>query len=128
MDAINLAITILGYISTVLTIAVYVPQLVKTFRSKDTSGVSIVMYLILQVTAYTWVIYGSLITYVQATTIDGDISAGLPIVITNFVVALIGLGIVMLKIINLRNAKKLNLTERQYIDKMIAEKAKDNIK
>lgn len=114
----NLAITIFGWISTILTIGVYVPQLVKTIKTKDTSGVSIMMYIILQFTAWSWVIYGALIIS-QAIANNGDILDGLPILITNAVVGLMGWGIIYIKSKNILGAKKLNITEKQYIDRNV---------
>lgn len=112
----NLAITIFGWISTILTIGVYIPQLVKTIKTKDTSGVSIIMYIILQFTAWAWVIYGGLIVS-QALNSNGDILDGLPILITNAVVGIMGWGIIYTKSKNIFAAKKLNISEKEYIDK-----------
>ncbi|MEF9985461.1 MAG: SemiSWEET family transporter [Malacoplasma sp.] len=121
MDTINLIITVFGWISTILTIGVYIPQLIKTIKSKDTSGVSLIMYIILQITAWTWVIYGALIVY-QAMISNGDILDGLPILITNAVVAFIGLGIIYIKAKNIMGAKAANISEKDYIARITKSK------
>lgn len=113
-SAIQTAITVFGWISTILTIGVYVPQLVKTIRTKDTAGVSIIMYIILQFTAITWVIYGALLIAVAVIN-NGDILDGLPILITNAVVGIMGWGIIYIKSRNIFAAKKLNISEKDYI-------------
>lgn len=114
ISAISTAITVFGWISTILTIGVYVPQLVKTIRTKDTAGVSIIMYIILQFTAITWVIYGALLIAVAVIN-NGDILDGLPILITNAVVGIMGWGIIYIKSRNIFAAKKLNISEKDYI-------------
>ena len=48
----------LGYIAAALTTLSFVPQAVKTIRSKDTRGISIGMYLMFTVGIGFWLAYG----------------------------------------------------------------------
>lgn len=48
----------LGYIAAVLTTLSFVPQAIKTIRSRDTSGISISMYVMFTVGIGFWLAYG----------------------------------------------------------------------
>lgn len=48
----------LGYAAAVLTSIAFVPQAVKTIRSRDTSGISLGMYVIFTVGIGFWFAYG----------------------------------------------------------------------
>ena len=48
----------LGYMAAVLTTLSFVPQAVKTIRSKDTRSISISMYLLFTVGIGFWLAYG----------------------------------------------------------------------
>jgi len=51
----------LGYLAAFLTTASFVPQAVHTIRTKDTSGISLLMYIMFVVGIATWLVYGLLI-------------------------------------------------------------------
>ena len=48
----------LGYIAATLTTAAFVPQAIKTLRSRDTRALSLGMYLIFTVGIAFWLCYG----------------------------------------------------------------------
>lgn len=48
----------LGYVAAVLTTVAFVPQALKTVRSRDTSGISLGMYVILTSGVALWLVYG----------------------------------------------------------------------
>ncbi len=48
----------LGYLAAVLTTLAFVPQAVKTIRSRDTSGISLGMYVVFIVGIVCWFCYG----------------------------------------------------------------------
>lgn len=48
----------LGYAAAVLTTLAFVPQAVKTIRSRDTSGISLGMYVIFTLGIGFWFLYG----------------------------------------------------------------------
>jgi MtN3 and saliva related transmembrane protein len=52
---------LIGYIAASLTTASFVPQAWKTFRSKDVSGISLVMYSMFTVGIALWLAYGVLL-------------------------------------------------------------------
>lgn len=54
-------IEIIGYIAAFLTTASFLPQALKTIKTKDTSGISLVMYLMFVGGVALWLIYGILI-------------------------------------------------------------------
>lgn len=53
--------TYLGYIAALLTTFSFLPQAIKTIRTRDTSGLSLIMYACLTVGIVLWFIYGCLI-------------------------------------------------------------------
>ena len=48
----------LGYAAAILTTLAFVPQALKTIRSRDTSGISLGMYVIFIVGIGFWFLYG----------------------------------------------------------------------
>lgn len=48
----------LGYAAAVLTTVAFVPQALKTIRSRDTSGISLGMYVIFVIGIGFWFLYG----------------------------------------------------------------------
>lgn len=48
----------LGYVGAVLTTAAFVPQAIKTIRSRDTSGISLGMYVAFTTGLVFWFGYG----------------------------------------------------------------------
>ena len=53
--------TIIGLTAATLTTICFVPQVIKTWRAKETKDMSLVMYLMLSIGILLWLIYGILI-------------------------------------------------------------------
>jgi MtN3 and saliva related transmembrane protein len=51
-------IEIIGFIAAFSTTVSFLPQAVKTIRTKDTSGISLSMYVVFTVGTFLWLIYG----------------------------------------------------------------------
>jgi MtN3 and saliva related transmembrane protein len=51
-------VAIIGYLAAFGTTASFLPQAVKTIRTKDTSGISLPMYISFTVGTLFWFIYG----------------------------------------------------------------------
>ncbi len=49
---------LMGYLAAALTTASFVPQAWKTFRTKDVSGISLVMYSMFTAGITLWLVYG----------------------------------------------------------------------
>ncbi|MDQ3228699.1 MAG: SemiSWEET transporter [Pseudomonadota bacterium] len=47
-----------GYVAATLTTAAFVPQAIKTIRSKDTRSISLGMYVVFTVGIVFWLVYG----------------------------------------------------------------------
>ena len=47
-----------GYVAAALTTAAFVPQAIKTIRSKDTRGISLGMYVVFTIGIAFWLVYG----------------------------------------------------------------------
>ena len=54
-------LTMLGLAAAVCTTASFVPQVVKTFRSKHTKDISLLMYIVLTLGLFLWLVYGLLL-------------------------------------------------------------------
>lgn len=78
-------IDLLGWLAAILTTVAFLPQLLKTWRSKSAKDVSLVMMITFSSGVFLWLVYGLAI---QA----------LPVVIANLVTLILALLILILKI------------------------------
>lgn len=51
-------VTLLGFAAALLTTASFLPQAIKTIRTKDTSGISLFMYSIFALGTLLWFLFG----------------------------------------------------------------------
>jgi len=51
-------ITIMGFVAASLTTCAFLPQVIKTWRMKETRDISLWMYLIFTVGVSLWLVYG----------------------------------------------------------------------
>lgn len=75
----------LGYVAGTLTIASFLPQAIRTWRTKQTRDLSLGMFVLLATSASLWTIYGTL-------------SEDWPVVITNGAVVVLTLSIGVAKL------------------------------
>jgi MtN3 and saliva related transmembrane protein len=78
-------ITLLGLVAGTLTTIAFIPQLMKTWRSRSAKDVSFIMLVVFSTGVFLWLIYG---IYLQA----------LPIILANSLTLIFNLIIVGLKI------------------------------
>jgi len=57
----NVNLEIIGVIAAVLTTSGFVPQVYKSFKTKNVAGISITMYIVLLIGMMFWLYYGILI-------------------------------------------------------------------
>lgn len=50
----------IGYLSGVMTVASFIPQTLKTYHTRDVSGLSLIMYTLFNIGTIGWVTYGYL--------------------------------------------------------------------
>lgn len=81
-------ITIMGFAAAVLTTSSFVPQAIKTIRTKDTRSISFFMYLLFSAGTLLWLLFGIL-------------SDNLPIIIANAITLVFAVIILSYKIIHL---------------------------
>lgn len=81
------SITLLGLLGGTLTTVSFFPQVFKTWKTKSTKDVSLVMFLLLTVGIMIWIVYGFLI-------------GSLPIIVSNSVSFILSLVILVLKLIH----------------------------
>ena len=78
-------IDIIGTVAAVLTTASFVPQTVHTFRTRDVSGISLVMYSAFTAGVALWLVYGLLLN-------------AWPIVIANAITVTLAAAILVMKL------------------------------
>lgn len=53
--------TLLGLIACLLTTGAFLPQIIKTIKTKDTKSISLSMYIIYMIGVVIWFVYGFMI-------------------------------------------------------------------
>jgi MtN3 and saliva related transmembrane protein len=76
----------IGSAAAVLTTLSFLPQVLHTFKTRDVSGISLVMYTAFTVGVMLWLVYGLLL-------------GSWPIVIANLITVLLALAIVVMKLV-----------------------------
>lgn len=79
------SLDVLGLIATCFTTSSFVPQVWRTWRTRDVSGISLVTYVVITIGLGLWLVYGVL---------RGD----LPLVIANSVMVVLTAAITAMKI------------------------------
>ena len=82
-------LSIFGYIAAFCTAISFLPQAVKTIKTKDTNGLSLLTYLFLFFGSLSWLIYGIVL-------------ADIPLMSTNFLTTIFT-GIILFLILRERN-------------------------
>ncbi len=82
----------LGYIAATLTTVSFLPQVIKTVKTRDTSGISLYMYVFFILGLILWFIYGLKIK-------------SMPIILANLFTGLMAMIILFYKLIELKNAR-----------------------
>jgi MtN3 and saliva related transmembrane protein len=77
--------TLIGYFAGFLTTVAFVPQVLKTWKSKSASDLSLGMFLIFSLGVLCWLIYGILLTEI-------------PIVFWNTVTLILALALLIMKL------------------------------
>ena len=75
-----------GSAAAVLTTLSFLPQVLHTFKTRDVSGISLVMYSAFTVGVALWLVYGLLL-------------GSWPIVVANVITVLLALAIVVMKLV-----------------------------
>jgi MtN3 and saliva related transmembrane protein len=78
-------VTLIGLLAGTCTTIAFIPQLLKTWRSKSAKDVSLGMFLIFSLGVFLWLLYGLLIQ-------------DLPIIVTNLVTLVLALTILACKL------------------------------
>lgn len=84
---------IIGYIAAFLTTSAFLPQAIKTLKSKDTRGISLVMYSMFCTGVFLWLLYGIMIN-------------DLIIILANFTTFIFSFLILLICFLNLKNKNK----------------------
>lgn len=79
------SVEIIGLIAAILTTSAFVPQVIKTWKTKDVEGLSLTMYSVFFVGIVLWLVYGILIE-------------SLSVILANVITAILALILVYFKI------------------------------
>lgn len=92
--------TCIGSIAAICTTVAFVPQVIKSWRTRDLSGISLPMYTIFTLGVILWLVYGLLI---------GD----WPVIIANAITALLAGGVLLLKLqsLKMKSPKMKSITQ-----------------
>ena len=83
----------IGYIAATLTTISFVPQAIKTIRTRDTEGISVLMYLGFAVGVFLWMVYGF-------------VRDDMVIIVANAVTFLLALPILVIALINTQRPRR----------------------
>nr|WP_198342541.1 SemiSWEET transporter [Polaribacter sp. SA4-12] len=75
----------IGLVAAVLTTASFLPQVFKTYKTKDTSGLSLTMYIVFFIGVVLWSVYG---IYINS----------LSIILANSITAILALYLIFMKL------------------------------
>lgn len=78
-------ITLTGFLAAILTTFAFVPQVVRTLRTRDTHAISLWMYVLFTAGVFLWLVYGTML-------------ALWPVVVANGVTFLLALSVLVLKL------------------------------
>ena len=76
---------IIGLLAACITTASFLPQVFKTYKTKDTSGLSLTMYIVFFIGIVLWLIYGIHLN-------------SLPMILANFITAILSLFLIIMKL------------------------------
>jgi MtN3 and saliva related transmembrane protein len=86
-------VDLLGTLAGLLTTAAFVPQVIKTWRSRSAEDISLVMYSLFSAGVLLWLLYGIALR-------------SLPIVAANGVTLVLALSVLVLKLYYLRHRRR----------------------
>jgi len=75
----------IGFVAASLTTASFVPQVWKTFRTRDVSGISLVMYSLFTLGVALWLVYGV-------------ITSNPPVTVANAITLALALSVLVMKV------------------------------
>lgn len=117
MSTYAIVLLVIGCIASLLTVIGWFPQAIKTFKTKDTSGISIGFYGLVYISTIIWLVYGILIlSDPNISDISIKLANSLPLITTNLIALILNSIILWIKTSNMRRAKKCGKTEKEYID------------
>ncbi len=84
---------IVGFLAAFCTTIAFLPQAIRTFRTKNTDGISLSMYSIFVLGVIMWLVYGILLN-------------DIPLIIANSVTLALSASILVMKMVSLVNESK----------------------
>ena len=116
MNTLGFISFILGLIAAVCIGIYTIPQLIMLLKTKDSSGISAPMFLILVIGDIFFIAQSSttLINSIAQNDIKTWLTTLFPVLIANTVCTISGTITLTIKLLNQHRAKKLNLSEREY--------------
>ncbi len=123
MTSLGFASFILGLIAAVCIGIYTIPQLIMLLKTKDSSGISAPMFLILVIGDIFFIIQSSisLIDSISNNNVNAWLTTLFPVLVANTVCTISGAITLTIKLLNQHRAKKRNLSEREYCVQLLKE-------
>ncbi len=126
MDSYAIAQLIIGVLGSLTTILCFLPQGIKTFITKDTSGLSKWFFISALISSFFWFAIGAMTIAAPVYYENGDlpsaIAAGIPSILTNVITVIINFIILVIKLTNMHHAKKEGISEHEYCNRFKIDK------
>lgn len=116
---------VFSWLATIITIACYLPQTIKTMITKHTYSLSKWFFILGFLCSLAWIIGGIISIFVyldQNSSMSDALLLSLPVIFTNVIGLISNLIVLIIKINNIKKAKKNNLTEEQFCTKFYNKK------
>lgn len=126
MSGLDIFMQILSYLGAVGIAIFSCPELIKSFKTKKTSGINIYLFILLMVSSACFFITGfyNVSKDLNAGKGIGDIAFSLAVAIANVFSFIVPFTLMIYKGIHVLKAKKLGLTEKQY-EELLEKKIKN---
>lgn len=128
---IGIAITVFSLMGSIGLILGFTPQVIKTWKSKNTLHLSLLMWILIVVATIFFVIYGISFIGKYASESDKnvtDLISGLSLIISNIVVFAEAALVVYLKLKHKKLAKESNISEEEVIKMELEKTFKEKVK
>lgn len=123
----EIASFVFNWIATIITIACYLPQTIKTMICKQTSDLSKWFFIFSFGCSVAWIIgaFISLFNYIEQSLPIGEILLlTLPVIVSNVIGLIASMIVLVIKLNNMSKAHKQNITEKQYCELIKYKKSK----
>ncbi|WP_368486338.1 SemiSWEET family sugar transporter [Spiroplasma sp. DGKH1] len=103
-DSLFLTVHIIGWLAALVSMSAFIPQAIKTIKTKQTAGISLGMYLIYNMANFAWIIWA----IIDWDSEPNNMLSDLTVIIPNLVCIIITSIIIRMKVINTKKSSPLH--------------------